>query len=354
MRHDSDRLVERLLAHHTPDASEAEDWGAVVRRSRDGARLAGFRRRAGGIPTAIGGLVLAALIGALIVAAPGDRAGGPIDATPPTDRPSPAAQILAAGRDYHQRDEETVTTTRHGGFAVARWVVDDLTVAHSGEATATLVLGRAALARADQAAAWQRAGSPDLDPLVPRSGDVAANSPQTEAASGFFLGTLWEALTTNLGPDPLGALPSEPGALRAALRRLAWFERVRISGDAPCAEDWSDCSPRGLRSIRDRYFQDLMNLLRYPLTPPALAARVRGVLAGEEGVRAVGPLSDARGRTGEGFLLPPDVETGRDIVLVDPTTSALIATGQSGDPAHPTGENTAWSGVFAIESGPTP
>ena len=64
--------------------------------------------------------------------------------------------------------------------------------------------------------------------------------------------------------------PRDPSALRRYLMRTAWYQRTKISGEGPCAPDLHDCSASTRRNIRSMFGSDILTLLRYPYTPPAL------------------------------------------------------------------------------------
>lgn len=198
--------------------------------------------------------------------------------------------------------------------------------------------------------AWLAAGSPDLqrlagghdgrDDLPPR--DFGPGELDEVLLGG---GSLAQALPEG---DPLRDLPTQPGALARALRRIAWFQRVRISGDDPCAPDLSDCSRSTRRTIDSVYGSSITALLRYPFSPPALRRSLLRVLGDVPGARRLGALRDPVGRRGAGILLPDPVNDGRNVVVFDLESGRLLADGRAEDGTVAT---LRWSGVYDLEVG---
>jgi hypothetical protein len=91
-------------------------------------------------------------------------------------------------------------------------------------------------------------------------------------ADAFLLGAgeLASALPKD---DPLKNMPPEPSALQRHLRRTAWFQRTKVSGEGPCAQDLHDCSASTRRNIRAMFGTDILTLLRYPYTRRRCATR---------------------------------------------------------------------------------
>lgn len=187
--------------------------------------------------------------------------------------------------------------------------------------------------RADHAR-WQAAGRPSLEALMPAGVPGDLDAPRTftpEASNAVLLGV--GELNRALPPsgDPLRGLSVDPAELTRQLHHLAWFQRVRVSGDGPCAEDLHDCDAVVRRNIADLYATDITTLLRYPLASAALRRSLLIVMGQIPGTRRLGTLTDPAGRRGAAIRLPKGANDGIDIVIFDLRTGRLLANGTSAD-----------------------
>lgn len=198
--------------------------------------------------------------------------------------------------------------------------------------------------------AWRAAGSPDLDRLAgatdPRD-DLPPRSFKAGELDAILLGdgSLDEALPNG---DPLRELPAEPQALARAVRRIGWYQRVRISGEEPCAPDLHDCSIATRRSIDARYGTNITTLLRYPFASPQLRRTLLHLLGAIPGARRLGGLRDPEGRRGAAILIPGDLNDGRNVILFDLATGRLLADGRANDA---TAATLRWQNVYDLKVG---
>jgi hypothetical protein len=106
--------------------------------------------------------------------------------------------------------------------------------------------------------------------------------------------------------DQLYALPTDPAALGALLSN-------NVKGYGP------DPNPTGGVSSTQELFVSIGDLLRESPASPALRKALYDVAAGIPGVRLIGNMKDARGRTGVG------VERDGETLLIDPADGRLLA-----------------------------
>jgi hypothetical protein len=235
-------------------------------------------------------------------------------------------------------------------FDLVRWTSEELWLAADGS-------GRIAYGNdeppvfptsADRRA-WRRSGSPDLSRLFPPADNWGPKVTRFSAqeASSLLLGSgeLYSALPKG---RPLADMPRDPADLRGYLMRIAWYQRTKLSGEGPCAQDLHDCSASTRRSIHAMFGSDILTLLRYPFTPPALRRSLFAVLSGLPGTRLLGPLRDPAGRRPVAIQVPKELGDGLDIVAFDPARAALIAVGASDAPRS---AEIRWSTLYAVRSG---
>lgn len=273
-----------------------------------------------------------------------------------------ADDVLAAGEVFYRRDlwsqsiryvgpdgRPQASPRGPGVFGVVRAGDQELWVAP--DRSGRIEFGpprRPYLPSAADERAWRAAGSPDLERLA-GSPDRRDDLPPRGFAAGELDevllggGSLDEALPEG---DPLRDLPVEPDALGRALRRVAWFQRVRISGDEPCAPDLRDCSRPTRRNIDSVYGSDITALLRYPFATPELRRALLRVLGDVPGARRLGALRDPAGRRGAAILLPDPVNDGRNVVVFDLSTGRLLADGRAQDGTVAT---LRWQDVYDLD-----
>jgi hypothetical protein len=107
--------------------------------------------------------------------------------------------------------------------------------------------------------------------------------------------------------DQLYALPTDPAKLGALLEH-------QVKGYGP------DPNPTGGVSAAQEEFVEVGDLLRDTPASPALRKALYDVAAGIPGVRLVGKMKDALGRTGIGVA-----REGETTLLIDPATGQLLA-----------------------------
>ena len=296
-----------------------------------------------------------------------------------------AQDAIAAGRIWYQRDRWVLTGVRFGpgrvrpgGGAVYRslpgakeifqvvvnapqrlWLAPD----GSGRVDYRGQSQPQPQSRADRRA-WEQAGSPDLKKLLPTTanwGPKVSNFSAREMHD-VLLGA--NGLAEVLPDNPISALPPEPKALSARLRGWAWRQRVRPAERAKCPPSLSGCPPALGRLVNATFIGNVMTFLRYPLTPPPVRGALLEVLATVPGSRNLGRMHDSAGRQGAAIELPGAGYDGGNIVLFNPTTSRLLATGaygpfsinghklrMAGDDQPANSANVRWQYLYSLDSG---
>lgn len=277
----------------------------------------------------------------------------------------PAADdVLADGKVFYRRDRwmqstmyvgadgrPAARTRGRGVFAIVRAGAQELWIApgRSGR----VVYGRAQrpyLPSAADRRAWRAAGRPDIDRLAggpKRREDLPTQLFSAGQLDNVLLGNgeLNAALPQG---SPLRDLPAEPTALARELHRIAWDQRVRISGDTPCAEDLHDCSPATRQNIDSRYGGNLTTLLRYPFASLDLRRTLLNLLEALPGARRIGTLRDPAGRFGVAVVVPEAANDGRNVIVFDATAGRLLADGHSEDG---TVARLRWNDVYDLKVG---
>jgi len=198
--------------------------------------------------------------------------------------------------------------------------------------------------------AWRAAGRPNLDHLAGRPSRRDELPPRDFDAGELDAvllgnGELAEALPKG---DPLRDLPTEPAALARELRRIGWYQRVRLSGEGPCAPDLHDCSTGTRRNIEGRYGTNITTLLRYPFTPPRLRRALLHLLGAIPGAQRLGALRDPTGRRGAAINIPERLNDGLNIILFDLATGRLLADGHADDGTPTT---LRWHDIYDLKVG---
>ncbi|MEV4254172.1 CU044_5270 family protein [Spirillospora sp. NPDC049652] len=151
---------------------------------------------------------------------------------------------------------------------------------------------------AKDAPAFRRDGSPDPSPGSPAL--------VREAGTQTFL-----LCDSRMTFKQVQALPTDPGALRSALRRA-------VPADHPTAGRTADEVVRNCAT----------DLLSYVPAPPKVRAAAYRMLAAMPGVTAIGEVTDERGRKGVGLRVQvkPSVT---DTVVIDPASSLVLSTSRT-------------------------
>jgi hypothetical protein len=145
--------------------------------------------------------------------------------------------------------------------------------------------------------------------------------------------------------DPTTTLSGDPGELLEQLRRLAWRQRVVISGD-PCADGLGRCPAATERNIRSNVGTLATGLLAYPATPRPLRAALLRMLADLPGAATLGPGRDPRGRAGTVVRLPQGVNDGLGLLLFDTASARLLAQGSPSRGA----DEPEWQTLYAVRA----
>jgi hypothetical protein len=250
---------------------------------------------------------------------------------------------------FGPRDVPAEHRTKHP-FDLVRWTSEELWLAPDGSGKVAYGNDEPPVfpTSADRRG-WRRSGSPDLARLFPPANNWGPKVTRFSAhqADSLLLGPgeLHQALPKG---HPLADMPRDPAALRAYLMRIAWVQRTKISGEGPCAADLHDCSASTRRNIRSMFGSDLVTLLRYPYTPPALRRSLFAVMAGLPGARSLGPVRDPAGRRAVAIEIPPSLDDGLGIIAFDPHRATLVAIGASDEPRS---AEIRWSTLYAVAAG---
>lgn len=254
-----------------------------------------------------------------------------------------AFQIPGAGEVLYRRGSFsvtafTVTADPSGGpnelslpaarrpFTVERRGIEEQWFAPDGSGrSAHTDPGPATLPTAADRTAWQAAGRPDLENLVPKpktERPLASDFP-ADTANELLLGAngLSESLATQ--GDPLAALPQTATALATWLQQKAWERRIRPAGG--CASSLLGCTNGQRRLVLDTVVSDIETLLAYPVTAPELRAILITVLTRQDGARSLGIVRDPEQREVAAVQLGNERQDGdgANVVAFDPSTGEL-------------------------------
>ena len=279
-----DAEIERLLA------SEPEPRADAAPR----ARTAGRSRRALAVA---GAAATIAVAGGLAALPSGDGA------SPIAPAPANAAEALrqlgttaanASTPDGRYLYEHTLSYTTHmrparNGTFFATVVPTDIETWFARDGSERIEHIREAWDKAIYPTARDRAYAEAIGPLQPSPGAGAATRYTDTKVAGLTVAELQ-------------ALPTDPVALRASLKRV---------------ERFFPPSPRVVVTVTGL-------VLRSPLTPPAVRAAAFELLRGLPGAQLVPGAKDPTGRGGSAVEF--DGDAWRTMFIFDPKTSALIAT----------------------------
>lgn len=357
------QLEDRLRdAHARIDPGPAPDstltrLDALIADANDDGRdvAAPRRRRLAPIVLAGAGLAAAGLL--LVALLPGsDGPAGPESARAACAPPGPAARCGEALRDvagafrtpgtgdvlYRRGSSSVATFTvtanptgRPNGITLAaarqpftaqrrgteeQWIAPDGSgrTAHTDPGPATLPIA------ADRDA-WEAAGRPDLETLIPK--------PRTERplVSDFPAGTANELLLGANGlnqsltqqGDPLKDVPRTATALSTWLQQKARERRIQPSDG--CFASLDDCTDAQRRLVLDTVVSDIETLLGYPGTPSKLRASLIAVLTNQDGARSLGIIRDPERREVAAIHLGAGRRDGdgANVIAFDPSTGEL-------------------------------
>ncbi|GAA0906322.1 hypothetical protein GCM10009558_007640 [Virgisporangium aurantiacum] len=239
-----------------------------------------------------------------------------------------AQQPTTTAKYWHVRKLSTGAPVKVGTesapYYVVQRLIDESWMSHGpGERNwnGLLRLGYKPQTAADEEA-WRAAGSPTSWKPLPVPTDGKPYSPD-------------ERLTSEPGkPELYGSPPRVPGAPRppvlAGGMSLDWDEVSRLPTDpAALRTELLNQIRAGRISFpnpESRLFSSLSLLLLEAPAPPAVRAAAFTLLADVPGVRVVGEVTDAAGRTGTGIELRRDEL--RLLLIVDPSKHVLLASDQ--------------------------
>jgi hypothetical protein len=153
---------------------------------------------------------------------------------------------------------------------------------------------------------------------------------------------------------PIGRLdidhlpPTADGLLRA-LRRIVALELPGTPGSAACAREQPSC-PLKTRGIMNRLvLENLLSLLRYPLTTPESRGTIFEAFGKLHGAALLGRVTDPEGRPGIGILITHNPD--ENVLVFQPRTAQLLATGQLANPTHSTIDRTHWWDAYLVKTG---
>jgi hypothetical protein len=258
----------------------------------------------------------------------------------------------------------TAYSNAPGSFRIAFPTTTDAWVAPDGAGQTTInPLGDPFLPTARDRERWRAAGSPSLGERPPTGGVSGSGPGITTTADGrvverWSAGDAQEHLlqvgaqgedggpTLFDGQDPTATLSRDPTRLLEELRRLAWRQRVVISGES-CPNGFGRCSAATERNISDNVGTLATGLLSYPATPRPLRAALVRALADLPGAATLGPGKDPTGRPGTVVRLPDGVNDGQNLLLFDVSSARLLAQGTSRDSGE---DDPLWGTLYAVRA----
>jgi hypothetical protein len=259
--------------------------------------------------------------------APSAPAGQPAAAPPAAAQPASAGQLLLAAAEHTDAaaaatggrylvvgSESGGTLPTDGGYQVVMKELSQYWFARlPGERSWVIVepLGAAPASAADRAA-WQAHGSPaTVHITAPKPFDLSVAAPGKRYGNVIDPRHLFALGDRNASQAELDALPTDPAGLRAAL--LARYKGG--GGDMP--------------TDRNQWLYSVASSVLIDLTVSgAVRSAAYQVLAGLPGVRAIGAVTDERGRAGQAVATTQrlgDEGTFEVRLVFDPQTGAPLA-----------------------------
>jgi hypothetical protein len=349
-------MVRDLLAEPAPSPGVAAEGRERLLRSAAGVVPPARRIRRPALRSALAlGVAGAAAAAALAVATMGSGPATPRDGGVQVITGGSARSVLLAaamtaesdsarGRYWHVRSVAGTTLSRTFGHDGDRYKLEQLSVAENWTTHARgSWLGRREWVRPktpEDEAAWKRDGAPHRWCLgrtdaAPPHPICLRTAPGKASLTRFGRDTFQITEGRDLTFRELQRLPSDPGALRAWLTRIARHDLDRSAGTAV---------------VDLNVENELSDLLVYYPVPPGVRAAAFRALADMPGVVSTGPTHDALGRPGIGIELKPEhavaVLGGESAVtapgkltrtlIIDPSTSHVLADQtRIGDRAEP-------------------
>lgn len=199
----------------------------------------------------------------------------------------PAEQMLGVGQYFYEKTESVSTLLYVSGPGLSNFsftipMTSENWLGSDGSGRTIETSGEVSFPTAEDRAAWEGAGSPDLVALVGENGDH-----HIDPGGQYFL--------------DLSSLPTDPEQLQTIIE-----ERRIVGGDSA---DWVT-------------FQIIGEMLQGTYASPALRAALYEVAANLPGVEYVGHVTDGVGRDGLAVAYP---HSGiRDEMIFDPNTAQLL------------------------------
>ncbi|GGK79840.1 hypothetical protein Sme01_45990 [Sphaerisporangium melleum] len=357
------------------ERTRAAELTAAMAAPRPPRRDTRARRTAGARPLwALGGLATAAAATAVAIGMAGT--GGVV----PTSPPSAALPVTSAGRPEVRLSARQVllaaaeSSLKAPAATGAYWYVETVSgsayetgeseryIVHSTGRSRTWVarsphgtswwvsqnLGAKPAPGAEDA--WRRDGSPAKWTIQASAGGNGRKLLELDTKAGRPFGNpinigdkVFDLAGRNVSVAELQALPSTPGALKEHLLRGYAGHGTESTGDKMDADTW--------------LYQVTAGLLSDMPVKPAVRAAAYRVLAGLDGVRSLGSVTDALGREGQGIARAEAWSGGgfERQLIIDPETGLLLTDQLVA--VHPTGSYawakpgtaTWWSSVVKAE-----
>lgn len=192
-------------------------------------------------------------------------------------------------------------------------------------------------------AAWEADGSPDLSGWLRTSPETSPSARAIPARQ--FYGLSGE----QLDQLDIEQLPTTAAGLLHELRHIAALELPGTPGSAACAEQRPGC-PLKTRGIMNRYvLENLLSLLRYPFTSPASRGTIFEAFSRLHGAKLLGRVTDPEGRPGIGILVTHNPD--ENVLVFQPHTGQLLATGLLANPAPDQIGKTHWWEAYIVQIG---
>jgi hypothetical protein len=193
--------------------------------------------------------------------------------------------------------------------------------------------------------AWEADGSPDLSPWL-------RTSPETSSSARGIPARQFYSLTGGpLDQLDIDHLPATAAGLLHELRHIVALQLPGTPGSAACAELRPGC-PLKTRGIMNRHvLENLLSLLRYPFTSPASRGTIFEAFSRLHGARLLGQVTDPEGRPGIGILVTHNPD--ENVLVFQPQTGQLLATGLLANPAPDRIGETHWWEAYLVRTGVT-
>jgi hypothetical protein len=192
-------------------------------------------------------------------------------------------------------------------------------------------------------AAWEADGSPGL------AGWLRTSPETSPLARGISARAFYSLTGGQIDQLDIEHLPETAAGLLHELRHITALELPGTPDAAACAEQRSRCSLK-TRGIMNRYvLENLLSLLRYPFTSPASRGTIFEAFSRLHGARLLGRVTDPEGRPGIGILVTHNPD--ENVLVFQPNTGQLLATGLLTHPSPSRIDETHWWGAYLVQTG---